>query len=277
MKAPQPILTAELFAPLDGELIPLLRGLSPSDWEKPTVCRGWCVKDVAAHLLDTALRRLSIHRDGYWPKAQVDLSTPQKLAAFINQLNARWVEATRPLSPALLTELLESTGAELSRFFVSLDPFARAPFGVSWAGEQESANWFDTAREYTERWHHQQQIRDATGRPPLIERRFLFPVLDTFMRALPYAFRNVNAADGTLWEIRLQGEAGGSWFLLRRAEQWQLGLDAERAAGVVSLPQDAAWRLFTKGIAAEQAKQQVRSQGPQELADGLLNMLCIVA
>jgi len=59
---------------------------------------------------------------------------------------------------------------------------------VSWAGEEESANWFDTAREFTERWHHQQQIRLAVNKPGIVTREFYFPVLDCFMRALPYAY-----------------------------------------------------------------------------------------
>jgi hypothetical protein len=52
-----------------------------------------------------------------------------------------------------------------ARFHKSLDPLAPAAFAVSWAGEETSSNWFDTARELTERWHHQQQIRLATIGP----------------------------------------------------------------------------------------------------------------
>jgi hypothetical protein len=44
-----------------------------------------------------------------------------------------------------------------------LDPFAEAIFSVGWAGEEKSLNWFHIAREYTEKWHHQQQIRLAVG------------------------------------------------------------------------------------------------------------------
>src|SRR5213082_3892646 len=51
--------TRHLFAPLHAELMSLLRGLSAEDWEKPTVAKAWRVRDVAAHLLDTQLRRLS--------------------------------------------------------------------------------------------------------------------------------------------------------------------------------------------------------------------------
>jgi hypothetical protein len=42
-----------------------------------------------------------------------------------------------------------------------LDPDA-AGLAAAWAGETDSRNWFDVAREYTEKWHHQQQLRDAT-------------------------------------------------------------------------------------------------------------------
>jgi hypothetical protein len=61
--------------------------------------------------------------------------------------------------------------ATLAAAVAALPPHAEAPFGVAWAGETRSANWLDTGREYTERWHHQMQIRDAVGAPPLLERR----------------------------------------------------------------------------------------------------------
>jgi hypothetical protein len=60
-----PVDTRELFAPLHAELIGLLRGLSDADWERPTVAGAWRVRDVAAHLLDGDLRKLSAGRDGH--------------------------------------------------------------------------------------------------------------------------------------------------------------------------------------------------------------------
>jgi len=36
---------------------------------------------------------------------------------------------------------------------------------VDWAEEMESKNWMAIAREYTEKWLHQQQIRDAIQQP----------------------------------------------------------------------------------------------------------------
>jgi hypothetical protein len=68
---------------------------------------------------------------------------------------------------------------------------------LSGPGGAESACWFDVARELTEHWHHQQQIRLAAGRPLLFERRWSLPVLETFLRAAPVAYRDVAAPPGT--------------------------------------------------------------------------------
>jgi len=63
-------------------LIELFRSLAPEDWEKQTVSPKWKVKDVAAHLLDTALRGVSMARDGYVAEAP-RISSSADLAAFI--------------------------------------------------------------------------------------------------------------------------------------------------------------------------------------------------
>ena len=57
--------------------------------------------------------------------------------------------------------------------------------------------WFDNARELTERWHHQEQIRLATNRPGIMTPLLYHPVLDTFLRGLPHAYREVTAAANT--------------------------------------------------------------------------------
>ena len=62
-----PILAAHLFPKLEELLIELLSSLTPAQWEQPTIVSKWKVKDVAAHLLDTQLRKLSLARDGHFP------------------------------------------------------------------------------------------------------------------------------------------------------------------------------------------------------------------
>lgn len=187
----------------------------------------------------------------------------------------------RRLSPALLITLMEQTSREAADYYASLDPLAPATFGVSWAGETESLNWFDTARDLTERWHHQQQIRLAVGAPDAIFTPDLYqPVLDCFMRALPFHYRTVDAPDGTTLRIRVTGDCGGDWFL-RRTGTWDLVSDvssfrAASTAATVEIPQAIAWRIFTKGISRDEARALVRVTGDTALGEHVLGMLAIV-
>src|SRR5713101_6122239 len=191
----QPIFIAHLFPKLEGMLIELLRSLTPQDWEKQTLAPKWKVKDVVAHLLDTQLRKLAASRDRH-TQGNPKITSNVDLVALINSLNAEGVQKYRQLSTGELIARMESASRESAEYHQSLDPFAPAMFPVSWAGEEISANWFDTAREFTERWHHQQQIRLAVEKPGIMTREFYFPVLDCFMRALPHAYGVVPAKSG---------------------------------------------------------------------------------
>jgi len=273
----QPILTAHLFSKLDGMLIELLRSLAPGDWEAQTVSPKWKVKDVAAHLLDTALRGVSVGRDGYVSETPSIHSAPD-LAAFINRLNGEGVIVYRRLSPLVLIRLVEVATKSLAEFHASRDPNAMAPYGVSWAGEEKSANWFDTAREFTERWHHQQQIRLAVNKPGLMTRELYYPVLDCFLRALPFTYRTVSAEPGTYAQINISGDCGGSWYLCRTENAWELLQEpAGEKGSETAIPQEIAWRIFTKGIGRESALSQIRVTGDARLGQQVLGMVSIVA
>ena len=274
----KPIRVERLMEELDRRLLDLLNDLAPFDWQRPTVAGQWRVHDVAAHLLDGNLRRLAIQRDQHFPPASnLDLSDYRGLVDFLNRLNREWIVAARRLSPALMVWLLQLTGREVRRFHDQLDPLAPAPFPVAWAGESVSPNWFDWAREYTERWHHQQQIREAVERPLLESRRFLFPVLNTFMRALPHHYDHLKRPPGTRIQVLLQGPAGGSWSLRRGRRQWELEEPGTAADTVAGLPQGVAWRLFSKGLELEKARPSLNWRGDRQLAEWLLHLVAVMA
>lgn len=269
--------TLHLFPPLDEKLMELLRGLKSEDWSKPTLAKQWTVKDIASHLLDGNLRIISQLRDRYVGDPQGKIESYQDLIDYLNRLNADWVSATKRLSPSVLTELLEITGKEYHEQLSNLDPFEPAMFAVSWAGQTESPNWFHIAREYTEKWHHQQQIREAIGQPGIMTREFFYPVMDTFMQALPYTFKDTPAPAGTCISITITSDMGGTWFIVRADDAWQLDTATVNPETKIKMHADTAWKLFTKGISAQQAEPNVVVEGNILLGKPILSMLTVMA
>lgn len=285
-----PIHTAHLFPAIDAHLLGLLRSLRPEDWSRRTLAKLWSVKDIVAHLLDGNIRTLSLQRDGYFgeqPPENVQLSY-QNLVMWLNTLNHDWVKAAQRISPAVLILLHEITAPQTHEYFSSLDLFAPAIFSVAWAGEAESMNWMHIAREYTEKWHHQQQIREAVGQTaPLMCRELFYPCIETFMRALPYGYRAVEASEGAVVRVSISSEAGGDWYIQKTTHehndqkqiisQWSWCMPTEAVTTHVTLPPDVAWKLFTKGLSAHEARKYATIEGNPFLGEPVFAMTTVMA
>lgn len=280
MKPLEPVLVTYLFRDESAALLDALRSLDAEQWERPTVCAGWSVGDIARHLVADDLGRLSRERDAYTAHG-FTASSPEafgsELLPWINAANESWVAASRRLSPAIVIDLLEWSGRETQAYFESLDQQAIGD-AVTWAGPESAPRWLDVAREYTERWHHQAQIREGAGLPSLGDSRLFAPVLATFVLGVPHAFRETEADDGTHVRLRITGEAGGEWSLLRSDGRWVLvqPLDAD-ADAAVEIGQDVAWRLFTKGLTPQEAKASATLEGDGRLAEKVLRTVSIIA
>ncbi|MCX6132364.1 MAG: maleylpyruvate isomerase N-terminal domain-containing protein [Ignavibacteriales bacterium] len=279
MKRIDPIHIAHLLPELDRLLLECLRNLSPGDWERRTVAPQWSVKDVAAHLLDSNFRSLSMLRDGYRSGNPGSSDSYDDLVVFLNKLNADWVRAFRRVSPAVLTDLLEISGRQFCEYMQSLDPAAPAVWSVAWAGESQSQNWFHVAREYTEKWHHQQQIRFSIGdEHVLLTERLYLPYLDTSMRGLPHHYRGVNAVEGTTICFSVSGLIGARWYLVRANNRWELfsACDTNISCSV-EIDKSVAWRIVTKGISTSEAQSHVHIEGEHKLGNHILGMIAVMA
>lgn len=255
--------------------IEFLHGLSDQDWQRPTVCPGWTVKDIVAHVLGDHIGRLSIWRDDF---QLVQPSTNESFSAFIHRINDEWVTTTRRISPRLLTELSSSVGDQIVEYWQSVDLNALG-WPVSWAGPDPAPAWFDAARDFTEYWTHQQQICEATGRVGLVDPEYLGPVLDIFMRALPHTLKDVNAPQGTTLRVIATGPGGGAWTCTRTHNRWVLRHQAPTEIPVARLELDAdtTWRLCTRNITPEQAAEHAYIAGDQSLANTALNIVSIIS
>lgn len=273
-----PIDVRPLFRPLEREFIALLDQLNDSDWDKQTVASRWKVKDVVSHLLDGNLRVLSMQRDKYFGETPPDIDGYQQLVEWLNQLNADWVKASRRLSPSVLMLLHRTTGPLVCDYYESLDLQGEAIFSVDWAGESKSLNWMHLAREYTEKWLHQQQIREAAGIEGIMSRTFFHPCMDTFFQALPHTFRAVIAPPGTIVQVTITSEAGGNWFIERKHDGWSLVSELDgRPISTVVIPAHIAWPLFSKSIRPHQIRNEVQIDGDIALGEKVLEMISVMA
>jgi len=270
--------TRALFRPVSSELVTLLHSIDGADWQKPTIAGSWVVRDVVAHLVDLTFRRLSFHRDRMTPPPPPrPINSERDFVEFINWLNAEWVGTTRRFSPRVLTDLLELASRDIATWFEALPLDAPALFGVSWAGEMESEGWFDVGREFTELWHHQQQIRIAVGAPPLADPRYLRAVIEIALRGLPHAFRDQSAEPGATVTLDVAGAAGGTWTLRRDADRWMLlAGQPDSATTRVRLSDDVLWKLLHNALTRDEAAGAITVDGDRGLAEPLLAARSVV-
>jgi uncharacterized protein (TIGR03083 family) len=250
---------------LPGErarLLGLLASLKNSDWARATACPGWNVHDVALHLLGNDIGRLGRLASLEARSGKLDFLA---LADLIEQSNEDWVRTTRRIEPSLLVEFLALTGPRVDAAFARLDMAAEG-VAVAWTGTGPSPCWLDIAREYTERWLHQQHIRHALGKPELLGRHWLHPVLAAFMRALPLAYESIPAPLDTRVAVAVDGPAGGRWLLRRNDERWCLiPDDRQPAASEVRLGQDLVWRLWTRLVTVDEVRASITILGDERL------------
>jgi uncharacterized protein (TIGR03083 family) len=268
-----PIDVRPVLAEQQAAFIDLLHRLDGDEWAKPTICPGWSVKDVAAHVLGDHIGRLSIHRDGFHVLHPRD---GEAFPTFLDRINEEWVTAARRISPPMLIELLSDIGNQIVDFWQTVDLDALGG-PVRWAGPGPHPYWLDVAREYTEYWTHQQQICDATGRTGLTDPHYLGPVIDTFLRGLPHTLRDVTAPQGATLQVSVTGPGGGDWTCTRGPDRWRLHHQPHpQPTARLELDADTTWRLCTRGITPEQAAEHARIDGDQHLATAALQTVSII-
>jgi uncharacterized protein (TIGR03083 family) len=266
LRSAPPVDVLSLMEEERTELVRLLRPLGDDDAARKTACDPWTVKDIAAHLLGDDISALSRNRDGH-DDPTIDASPDDwdGFRAWLDDSNQRWVDAASFFSLGVLCDLLESTGHLTLEFFRSLESGALGE-PVSWVSNDPAPNWLSVGREFTERWIHQQQIRDALDKPGLNGPSFVTPTLGILVRSLPRAYDGCHAPAGTTVEVSVAGRGGGAWAVRRGGSSWDLleGREREVDAKVV-LGQDTMWRFLSRNVSPATARARAELEGPTEL------------
>jgi len=96
--------------------------------------------------------------------------------------------------------------------------------------------------------------------------------------ALPRTFRSVSVPEGASVTLTIKGESGGEWSIRQEEGDWQLyqGTLEQPDAGV-SIEQEFAWRLFTRGLSQDVAVRQMSFTGDRTLGLMVLDTVSIIA
>ena len=175
-------------------------------------------------------------------------------------------------------DLIAHLGPQLDSLWEGLALAVLGDNDVAWAAPDVDAPiWFDVAREFSEFWIHQQQIRDAVGRAGAQDNELVGAVVDTLIRGLPLALSGHSTAGSRLC-VQVTGPVERTWVATRGIEHWQL----ERAQGpcectaTVQMTPDTLWRLASRGITPEQAARRASVTGDLALGRGALHLLAII-
>lgn len=162
------------------ELVEFLRTLSDEEWETPSLCSGWRVRDVVAHLLYDVTSPLTY------------ANAVRRARGSVDDINNLLVDDQRSTSRQRLTERLESS--------VGRGPFARLAPSLALADVLV----------------HHQDIRRPLGKPRTIPAERLRVVLDhpdpfarpkRFTRGLRFVATDLDWAKGDGPEVHGPGEA----------------------------------------------------------------------
>jgi len=246
-------------------------GLEESEWEMPSECPGWSVRDVLSHMVGTERSLLG-------DAAPDPLSEPGHVHNEVGARNEGWVVALRGMSgPEVLTAFRQATErrlAELRSWPVSrFDEVGPSPLGPVPYREFMRVRVMDC-------WVHEQDIRVATARPGHREGPAASLALDRLVSAMPFVVgRQAKAPEGSSVRFELTGNSP------RRVE---VVVSSGRAAVTEALESEPTtelrmdlevfWRLACGRVTGEAARAAalVEIRGDGELGQSVVDSMAFM-
>jgi uncharacterized protein (TIGR03083 family) len=184
-------------------LLVLLGELEPPAWDRPTVCDGWTVTDMVAHLLGAAEANASLvenARQVLRGRARIrDDGRP-----LVDGINDVQVDDRRHLSPAELQQRLAAVAPRAVRGRRRTPPPLRRVPVPGPLGDPITLGFLVDVAYTRDQWMHRVDIARATGRE--LE---LTGAHDG--RIVADIVRDWAAAHGEAFELELTGSAGGQY------------------------------------------------------------------
>jgi len=188
---------AEVWASLNG----VCEQLDGGEWDRPTDCPGWSVKDNLSHLVGIEHMLLG---DPAPPRLA---EVPAHVANEFGEVNEAWVDARRSVpGPEVLAEFAETTGRRIEALS-AMSPDEWDAVGWSPVGEVPYRQFMET--RVLDTWAHEQDIRRAVGRPGGRTGPGEAAALDRCERTMPYVVgKRVAPPDGSSVVFTVTGALG---------------------------------------------------------------------
>jgi uncharacterized protein (TIGR03083 family) len=247
-------------------LLALGEELTDQDWERPTRCPGWRVKDLYAHVVGTESMLL-----GRRPP-EVEVRERPHVRNDIGAFNEAWVVALESRSRAELLNLIREVIAERRAALSALSDDAWEEVGFTPAG-QDTHGRFMRIRVF-DQWMHEQDARAAVGRPGHVVGPAVTLSLEEAGASLGYVVgKRAGAPAGTGVRIEVTGPTTRRYDL-DVAERASVVEDLGRDPDVeLRIPLEAFVALIGGRDDAERARAVVEVRGDEDLARRILDNL----
>jgi uncharacterized protein (TIGR03083 family) len=228
-------------------LLGVLAPVGGAEWDRPTVCTEWSVKDVLAHMVEGELNVGRVYRGELRESGHVD---PEEGIA-------RW----RALPGEAVRAALWQHGIATQRVLDAMtDETWRAPikiFGCSEVRQLVRLHLFDLVV-------HGHDLTDGLGLPPVWSARLRF-VVEFVVRAGPFTLRRRRVPPEGALGLHVDGR---SWTLDGREGDWSLS--AEPAPATVTLPPEALVLATTGRRAVAEPPSHGAVKGDRATAERIL-------
>jgi uncharacterized protein (TIGR03083 family) len=247
----------------------LLTGLDDERWRLPTPCPGWSVADNLAHIVGTeetlagrAAPAVAADREA-WPHVRNELGAS----------NERWVASMRADTPHAVLERFRRITAERAETLRTMpdEEFhaaTRTPAGPATYARFMRIRVFDC-------WMHEQDIRDALGRPGGEDTPGAAVALDEMTESLGYLIgKRAGFPDGSSATVILTGPAARTLHVLVDGRARLVPELPHPATVTVTLPVGLFVRLCGGRVEpTDEVLAAARVTGDQELGRRLLGNL----
>lgn len=212
--------------------------LAPGQWELPTDCPGWTVRDQVAHVI--GVERMVLGDEAPPPLPVVPDHVRNEFAA----LNEPWIEARRAVpGPEVLAEFRAVTGRRLAELRAM--PADRFDV-VVWSPVGEVPYRGFLVTRLLDGWAHEQDVRRAVGRPGGRDTAGESAVLDRCAASMAYVVgKRVAPPDGTTVRFVVTGPLGRRFTVAVLGGRAAVVDDGGPSVPTVTLSMDQAtfWRF----------------------------------